>query len=74
MTAVSVLYYVSREGDVLDGIVFRHYGSTSGLQVEAVLEKNPGLAELGPVLEGGVRIALPDLVELPPVVGVALWD
>lgn len=52
--------YISKQGDVLDAIVHAHYGSTSGF-VERVLAANPGLADYGAVLPGGVLITLPDL-------------
>ncbi|WP_207888553.1 tail protein X, partial [Pseudomonas sp. 30_B] len=38
---------------------WRHYGSTAGT-VEAVLEANPGLAELGVVLPMGTVVEMPE--------------
>lgn len=52
--------YLSKQGDVLDDIVFRFYGDTIGGIVEQVLEANQGLAELGPVITEGITINLPD--------------
>lgn len=52
--------YISKEGDMVDLICFRHYGYTNGA-TEKVLDANPGLAALGPVIPGGTRIVLPDL-------------
>ncbi|TCW81003.1 phage tail protein [Burkholderia sp. SRS-46] len=48
------------QGDTLDALCWRHYGSTAGT-VEAVLEANPGLAELGVVLPMGTIVDMPEL-------------
>lgn len=65
----------ARQGDTLDALCWRHLGTTEGL-VEAALELNPGLAELGPVLPHGAPVRLPPL---PPAGAadrplVQLWD
>ena len=73
MTADSGHYYLSKDGDVLDEIVFAHYGNTANGQVEAVLSSNPGLAALGAVLDAGVRIYLPDLSNSAPPETDQLW-
>jgi phage tail protein X len=73
MMADSVQYYVSSDGDILDQIVFNHYGNTSARQVEAVLDANRGLAALGAVLSAGVRITLPVLTDDNPTETVSLW-
>ena len=59
----------SVDGDVLDGVVWRHYGRVAG-GVEQVLAANPGLAALGPVLPPGTRIELPEL-RLPAAAAAA---
>ena len=51
--------YVTRDGDMVDRIVFDHYGSTGGGLVEAVLSCNVGLSDLGLVLPAGVVLRLP---------------
>ncbi|WGS42165.1 tail protein X [Burkholderia sp. JSH-S8] len=48
------------QGETLDALCWRHYGSTAGT-VEAVLEANPGLAELGVVLPMGTVVDMPKL-------------
>ncbi|WP_186080860.1 tail protein X [Burkholderia gladioli] len=48
------------QGDTLDALCWRHYGSTAGT-VEAVLDANPGLAELGAILPLGTVIDMPEL-------------
>lgn len=58
--------YRCKQGDVLDDIVWRHYGRQAGA-VEAVLEANPGLAAAGPTLPLGHVIELPDLAATDPV-------
>ena len=66
--------YRTSDGDVLDDVCRRFYGREAGA-VEAVLEANPGLAELGPVLPAGTVIELPDLPRpLETIPTVKLWD
>jgi phage tail protein X len=67
------MLYRTKDGDMLDAICQRHYGRTAGV-VESVLEANPGLADLGPVLDAGVVIVLPELPAPEPDEGVSLWD
>jgi phage tail protein X len=54
--------YQTAAGDQLDRICHRYYGHLVGT-VEAVLEANPGLADLGAVYAAGVTVILPDLGE-----------
>ena len=66
--------YRTKEGDVIDAVCRRYYGREAGA-VEAVLEANPGLAELGPVLPAGALVTLPDLPRpLEIIETVKLWD
>lgn len=65
--------YVTRDGDMLDWICWRHYGR-SAAAVEAVLEANPGLADLGPVYAAGLTITLPDPPPAAEVETVRLWS
>jgi len=65
--------YRTRDGDMLDWICFKYYGRTAGA-VEAVLEANAGLADLGPVYAAGVLIALPALADTRTETVVRLWD
>ncbi|WP_459900060.1 tail protein X [Desulfobaculum senezii] len=65
--------YRTKDGDMVDAICQRHYGRTAGV-VESVLEANPDLADLGPVLDAGVVIVLPELPAPEPDEGVSLWD
>jgi phage tail protein X len=50
-------FVIAAEGDSVDLIAYRRYGS-HGME-QAILEANPGLAALGPILPLGTRVALP---------------
>lgn len=65
----------AREGDTLDLLVWRHLGRTRGV-VEAVLEANPRLADLGPVLPHGTAVDLPAPAAAAPAERplVQLWS
>ena len=52
--------YRTHDGDLLDAVCRAFYGREAGA-VEDVIEANPGLAELGPVLPAGTTVTLPDL-------------
>ncbi len=66
--------YTTRPGDVLDSVCWTYYGTLDGRIYEQVLEANPGLAALGPVLPGGVVITLPSLASSASTAGVKLWS
>ena len=61
------------QGDTLDLICWRQYGRTAGV-VEQVLEANPGLARLGPILPHGTLVQLPEIATQPHRQTVQLWD
>lgn len=72
MTAAT---YVTRQGDTVDFICWRHYGTERGGVTEAVLEANRGLADSGPVLPAGLRITLPAMAQPAQAQKViSLWD
>jgi len=50
---------IASQGDTVDAICWRYYGRTAGV-TEAVLEANPGLADLGPIIPHGTQVTLPD--------------
>lgn len=63
--------YVTREGDTADRIAWAELGSEAALV--PLLEANPHLAELPPLLPYGIELALPPAV-LPPVdAPIRLW-
>lgn len=66
--------YKTRDGDVLDDVVWNYYGTRAGLAVETVLNANNGLADIGAVLPAGILITLPDLPTPAATTGVKLWD
>ncbi|KAF7769990.1 hypothetical protein PCIT_a2923 [Pseudoalteromonas citrea] len=66
--------YITRYGDCLDNICWRHYGRSIGM-VELVLESNHGLAEKGAIYAQGVAIFLPEVIEKPVSSNVInIWD
>lgn len=63
----------SIQGDTVDMICQRYYGRTSGV-TEQVLEENPGLSDLGPILPIGTAVNLPDQAKPAHKKTVNLWD
>lgn len=64
----------AQQGDTLDLLCQRHLGRTAGA-VESVLEANPGLAALGPVLPMGTAVTLPDQAPAAAQTSLLqLWD
>ena len=63
----------SLQGDTLDLILFRHYGYTAGI-TEQVLNLNPGLAALGPVLPTGTFINMPAAPTQAEQPLIQLWE
>lgn len=68
-----MINYTTKDGDVLDAICWKYYGSTVGT-VEKVLETNRHLAELGSVFVAGVKIILPDLTPEEESESISLWS
>jgi len=66
--------YTTREGDAVDYIAWRYYGTRAGLATEQLLAANPGLATRGSVLPAGVVITLPAIDTTETSAGVKLWD
>jgi phage tail protein X len=68
--------YITRQGDRVDFICWKHYGTERGGTTEAVLEANPHLADNGHTLPAGLTIILPDLAQ--PATDdsqiIHLWD
>lgn len=65
--------YVTSEGDTVDYIVWKQYGTQSGRIMERFLEANPGLAAMGAVLLSGIRLNTPKLETATANKGVSLW-
>ncbi|WP_341743091.1 tail protein X [Azonexus hydrophilus] len=63
----------SHQGDSVDSLCWRHLGSSA--PVESVLEANPGLAALGPILPEGTLVTLPDSAPATSIrATINLWD
>jgi phage tail protein X len=66
--------YTTKQGEMLDAICWRLFNATSGY-VEQVLDLNPRLAELPPILPIGTIVTLPDLPRMPAERKiVSLWS
>lgn len=65
----------AQQGDTLDRLCWRHLGRTAGV-VEAALNANPGIADLGAVLPHGTAIELPEPAAVAPAQRplIQLWD
>lgn len=53
--------YTTIDGDMLDNICFKHYGSATDT-ITPVYLANPALSAHGPVLHAGITIVLPDVL------------
>ncbi|MEO1720981.1 MAG: tail protein X [Pseudomonadota bacterium] len=69
-----VVTYETKDGDTVDQVAWWHYNGLRAGMVEAVLEANPGLADAGPILPGGLSITLPDLEEANTRPQLRIWD
>lgn len=68
-----VRFYRSKDGDTADSIAWIVYGRQDGGVVEALIEANPGLADVT-VLEAGLRLVIPDAPAPQITREVRLWD
>lgn len=65
---------IATQGETVDSLCWQYYGRTAGV-TEAVLDANPGLADLGPVIPHGTTVTLPDAAPQPEQRQVVnLWD
>lgn len=65
--------YRSKDGDTVDSIAWSVYGKQTEGLIEGLLEANPGLADLGPILSAGLDIAIPDAPAPAVIKQVRLW-
>ena len=66
--------YTTRQGETVDLACLAFYGRTAKV-VEAVIDANPGLAALGPVLPLGTKIIMPDIPSTSTAKPLtSLWD
>lgn len=64
--------YRTKPGDMLDAVCHDYYGPRAGA-LELVLQANPGLAQLGPVMPENTVIELPPLPKQQEH-RVVLWE
>ncbi|NGZ20103.1 MULTISPECIES: tail protein X [unclassified Wolbachia] len=67
------IYYLTKEGEMLDLICWKHYGYSSGA-VEEVLLENPGLAEYGSFLPARLKIKLPTIQKTIQKSKLKVWE
>lgn len=67
--------YTTKDGDVLDWVCWKWYGTPRQGVIEAVLEANPRLADHGPKFPAGVVIEMP-AIQTPAEDKkiIRLWD
>ena len=74
MTALGT-YTVAELELRLDRIARELYGTERGGTIEALLDANPGLAELGPMIPLGTVLTVPPQPVAPPAAGLTrLWE
>lgn len=69
-----MIVYTSKDGDTIDNIAWKQYGTRAGRVMERLLDANPGIADYGPVLPAGVTIVIPDLPIPAEKKTIKLWD
>jgi len=65
--------YRCQEGDTVDLIAYRRFGSSSGT-TESILDANPGLAAIGPILPLGMMLRIPIPVKADRAPGENIWS
>ncbi len=65
--------YTTKDGELLDYIVWNQYGTTSGI-LELVLGLNRHLECYGAVLPAGVQITLPDIPPPTKSQKIKMWQ
>ena len=68
--------YITGQNEMLDAICAGFYGESVAQAVETVLDANPGLADLGPVLPQATMIILPFIAPAPAktLATLSLWN
>ncbi|MFP3015104.1 MAG: tail protein X [Wolbachia sp.] len=67
------IYYLTKEGEMLDLICWKHYGFTDGV-VELILAENLGLAEHRSFLPAGLKIKLPIIQKPMQKSKLKVWE
>ena len=69
------LNYITKDGDTVDYIAWKQYGSTDNGIVEKILSVNSGLSSVGAILPAGMTIILPEVQPAQIITAkVKLWD
>ncbi|WJY13232.1 tail protein X [Pectobacteriaceae bacterium CE90] len=63
----------AHQDDTLDALCYRYYGRTQGV-VETVLQSNPGLADMGPILPHGTAVELPIIQSSSTRETINIWE
>lgn len=63
----------AHQDDSLDALCYRYYGRTQGV-VETVMQSNPGLADLGPILPHGTAVTLLDISVSSSQESINIWE
>lgn len=63
----------AQQHETVEMLCYRYYGKTAGV-TEAVLNANPGLADVGVFLPYGYAVEMPDRVPAPATDTLQLWD
>lgn len=68
--------YVTRNADTADLIAWRAYDTGDEAVLQQLLDANPGLADMGPILPAGVSVELPEIATpvATTTAGTKLWD
>lgn len=67
------IIYITKDGDVLDAICQKYYGSTSGV-VEKVIEANRHLELEADIFIAGIKILLPEITPDQETETIKLWS
>lgn len=65
--------YTTKNGDMLDKVCWDYYGPRQGAY-ELVMDANPGLAKVGPILPSGMVLVMPELPAIEKNGTVSLWN
>lgn len=64
---------MAQQHETVEMICYRYYGKTAGV-TEAVMNANPGIADVGVFLPYGYPLEMPDTVAPVAQDTVQLWD
>lgn len=62
--------YITKDGDVLDSICWKHYGTTD--VISEVLKANPKIENV--IFKSGLVIILPDIEKIETPEEVRIWN